>query len=202
MKKSKSKNLETSLEQEPNQQEPTQEPTQEQTQEQTQEPVQEPKEENLPFKDEEIQFQKIDLKNGVLGGHKQENTQTPQAQTPQGAKSVGIDISNFLTPRLAIVIFDRFYPPIVAYVYTMLTKKKVPKNINLDESEIEALEPIVEEIMQGMQMKVNPWVAFFFMSNMFYISKFQLMEGVNDAPTKPMIEKKKGRGRPKKENKL
>jgi hypothetical protein len=84
----------------------------------------------------------------------------------------------------------------------MLTKKKVPKNINLDESEIEALEPIVEEIMQGMQMKVNPYVAFFFMSNMFYISKFQLMEGVNDAPTKPMIEKKKGRGRPKKENKV
>lgn len=151
--------------------------------------------------DEEIKFEKIDLKNDVLKNHKSDTSNAGTTAAPNNSPTVGIDISMFITPRLAIVIYDRFYPRLLAYVYELITKKKVNKNINLDEQEIEALEPIVEEMMKGMQMKVPPIWAFLGMSTMFYVSKFSIQEGVNSAPTQKIVTGKKGRGRPRKENK-
>lgn len=152
--------------------------------------------------DDEIKFEKIDLKNDVLKNHQSDTSSTGTTAAPANSTGVGIDVSMFVTPRLAIIIYDRFYPRLLAYVYELITKKKVNKNINLDEQEIEALEPIVEEMMKGMQMKVPPIWAFLGMSTMFYVSKFSIQEGVNSAPTQKIVTGKKGRGRPRKENKI
>lgn len=152
--------------------------------------------------DDEIKFEKIDLKNDVLKNHKSDTSNTGATAAPNNSPTVGIDVSMFVTPRLAIIIYDRFYPRLLAYVYELITKKKVNKNINLDEQEIEALEPIVEEMMKGMQMKVPPIWAFLGISTMFYVSKFSIQEGVNSAPTQKIVTGKKGRGRPRKENKI
>ena len=127
-----------------------------------------------------------------------ENSESEQAQKKEDAPgAVGVDISMFITPRLIIIIYDKIYPSILSYIARNFLKIDVNKNINLDEDEIELLEPIVAEMIKGVSMKMNPLTAFLICSNFFYVSKMMQAPKVEsqDQGTKP---KKKKRGRPRK----
>lgn len=121
-----------------------------------------------------------------------------QAQKKDDAPSaVGVDISMFITPRLIIIIYDKIYPSILTYIARNFLKLDVNKKINLDDDEIELLEPIVAEMIKGVSMKMNPLTAFLICSNFFYVSKLMEAPKVenHEQDNKP---KKKKRGRPRK----
>lgn len=127
-----------------------------------------------------------------------ENSESEQAQKKEDSPgAVGVDISMFITPRLIIIIYDKIYPSILSYIARNFLKIDVNKNINLDEDEIELLEPIVAEMIKGVSMKMNPLTAFLICSNFFYVSKMMQAPKLEsqDQGTKP---KKKKRGRPRK----
>lgn len=121
--------------------------------------------------------------------------QAQKKEDPPGA--VGVDISMFITPRLIIIIYDKIYPSILTYIARNFLKLDVNKKINLDDDEIELLEPIVAEMIKGVSMKMNPFTAFLICSNFFYVSK--LMEAPKvESPEQENKPKKKKRGRPRK----
>ena len=111
--------------------------------------------------------------------------------------TVGVDISMFITPRLLIVIYDKLWPSIILFIAKNFLKLEINKSINLDEGEIELLEPIVADMIKGINMKLNPLTAFLLCSNFFYITK--LMEPSNKIPSQTLVKTaKKKRGRPRK----
>lgn len=120
-----------------------------------------------------------------------------QEQEIKKENTVGVDISIFITPRLLIVIYDKLWPSIILFIATNFLKLEINKSINLDEGEIELLEPIVAEMIKGINMKLNPLTAFLLCSNFFYITK--LMEPSNKIPSQTLVKTaKKKRGRPRK----
>lgn len=121
-----------------------------------------------------------------------------QAQKKEDSPgAVGVDISMFITPRLIIIIYDKIYPSILTYIARNFLKLDINKKINLDDDEIELLEPIVAEMIKGVSMKMNPLTAFLICSNFFYVSK--LMEAPKvESQEQDNKPKKKKRGRPRK----
>lgn len=145
----------------------------------------------------------------MLKGHEDENpeikdvkAETPAAEEEKKASeggAVGVDISMFLTPRLLIVIYDKIYPNVLAYVAKNFLKLEINNDLNLSDDEIELLEPIVAEMIKGVSMKMNPFAAFFICSNFFYISKLMEAPRSNEYTNKQSAPKpKKKRGRPRK----
>jgi len=123
-------------------------------------------------------------------------TETEPEKNNPGA--VGVDISMFITPRLIIIIYDTIYPKILSYVAKNFLKIDVNENINLDEDQIELLEPIVAEMIKGVSMKMNPLTAFLICSNFFYVSKLMDQPQKNEYPEERPKPRKKKRGRPRK----
>lgn len=128
-------------------------------------------------------------------------TTTPETE-PEPEKNnsgaVGVDISMFITPRLIIIIYDTIYPKILSYVAKNFLKIDVNDNINLDDDQIELLEPIVAEMIKGVSMKMNPFTAFFICSNFFYVSKLMDKPQKNEYAEERPKPRKKKRGRPRK----
>jgi hypothetical protein len=155
-----------------------------------------------------IEFESDKEIDEMLKSHNDPNPEIKEIRAEQSAGdsaqkkddapgAVGVDISMFITPRLIIIIYDKIYPSILTYIARNFLKLDVNKKINLDDDEIELLEPIVAEMIKGISMKMNPFTAFLICSNFFYVSKLMeapKVEGT-DQDTKP---KKKKRGRPRK----
>ena len=159
---------------------------------------------------EKIVFQSEKISDQLIKSHEDphaeiktitaENINVKDQEDKQEVKNenkVGVDISMFISPRLLIVIYDKLWPNIIVFIAKNFLKLEVNKSINLDEGEIELLEPIVAEMIKGINMKLNPLTAFLLCSNFFYITK--LMEPSNKVQSQTLVKTaKKKRGRPRK----
>ncbi len=173
--------------------------------------IEEKKQEEPIIATENIVFESEKVSDEMLSAHQDKNPEIKDhtaeqinfksdAQTvkEKDENTVGVDISMFITPRLLIVIYDKIWPNIIVYVATNFLKLEVDKSINLDEGEIELLEPIVAEMIKGINMKLNPLTAFLLCSNFFYITKLMEPKNKNQSITETKKISKKKRGRPRK----
>ena len=131
----------------------------------------------------------LDIYNNV-------NNEIPPTSTNTNTNDIApntptININNYISGTLLLIVIDIVFPTIMKYFFTKLKTLKNKRALNLTSEERKELEPLADEFIKSLSLSLHPAEAFLIVLSFMYASKYASLDETDFIEVKEVKQVKK-----------
>jgi hypothetical protein len=132
----------------------------------------------------------LDIYNNV-------NNEIPPTNTTTNTNDIApntptININNYISGTLLLIVIDIVFPTIMKYFFTKLKTLKNKRSLNLTSEERKELEPLADEFIKSLSLSLHPAEAFLIVLGFMYASKYASLDETDFIEVKQIKTKNNG----------